>query len=256
MCHSADARPPIRPVVGAAVTTEELVLTAADGNRLLAFSASGSQPQAPALVILPDVRGLHPFYQDLAVRFAEHGHDAVVIDYFGRTAGTQPHPPDFPFQDHVEATTFEGVKADTGAGVAHLRAGDAEREIFTVGFCFGGSNSWHQAANGHGLAGAIGFYGHPNRERPQGARPVVERVGEVTCPILALMGGADPSIPLEEVDRFRAALAAAGIPHEVVVYSDAPHSFFDRQFEDFADACSDAWDRVLRFIREPPAAAD
>ena len=51
--------------------------------------------------------------------------------------------------------------ADTAAAVAVLRANDADRAVFTVGFCFGGSNSWLQASSGHGLAGAIGFYGRP-----------------------------------------------------------------------------------------------
>ena len=42
------------------------------------------------MVVLPDVRGLHPYYVELAERFAEAGIPAVAIDYFGRTAGVEP----------------------------------------------------------------------------------------------------------------------------------------------------------------------
>ena len=68
--------------------------------------------------------------------------------------------------------------------------------------------------------------------------------------MLALMGGADQGIPAEQVDEFRAALQSAGIDHEVVVYPGAPHSFFDRSYDQHADAAADAWRRVLEFVRK------
>jgi carboxymethylenebutenolidase len=77
---------------------------------------------------------------------------------------------------------------------------------------------------------------------------VIDRVAEMTCPILALMGGDDPGIPQEAVDEYEKALEAAGVAHEVVVYPGAPHSFFDRKYQDFADESADAWGRVLEFI--------
>jgi carboxymethylenebutenolidase len=63
------------------------------------------------------------------------------------------------------------------------------------------------------------------------------------------MGGADAGIPIEEVRAFERALEEAGVEHEVVVYDGAPHSFFDRKQEEFADASEDAWKRTLDFIR-------
>ncbi|HAX81896.1 MAG TPA: dienelactone hydrolase family protein, partial [Actinobacteria bacterium] len=179
--------------------------------------------------------------------FAEVGYDAVAIDYFGRTAGVGVRDETFDYMPHVKLTTHDGVRADAAAAATHLRS-LADVAVFTVGFCFGGSNSWHQAANGLGLAGAIGFYGHPDRVFPEGSTPLVQRVGEMTCPILGLMGGDDAGIPVELVDRFREALAGAGVEHELVVYPGAPHSFFDRKYEQFAAESADAWGRVLGFI--------
>lgn len=244
MCYDSDATPPIDPIEGGSNGHEDLTLRAADGNEFAAFSATSTGSKGPGVVILPDVRGLHHFYEELALRFAENGYDAVAIDYFGRTAGASKRAEDFPYKEHVPLTTLDGVIADTSAAIAHLRAADAERSVFTVGFCFGGSNSWHLSAAGQGLAGAIGFYGNPRRP-PLGP---IERVPEFACPILALMGGDDPGIPNEVVEEFRTAMEEAGVENEVVIYSDAPHSFFDRQQAKFATESADAWDRVLQFI--------
>ena len=83
MCYETTARPPLPPIAGGAgATTRELELKSADGTRLDAFSATTDAADAPGMVILPDVRGLHGFYKDLAVRFAEAGIHAAAFDYF------------------------------------------------------------------------------------------------------------------------------------------------------------------------------
>ena len=244
MCYNADANPPVDPIEGASSGHHDLTLTASDGNEFAAFKGTSASPKGPGVVILPDVRGLHHFYVELTLRFAEHGYDAVAIDYFGRSAGVGRRDEDFPYTDHVPLTTLEGVTADTAAAVALLRSDDPDRAVFTLGFCFGGSNSWHQAAGGHGLSGAIGFYGNPRRP-PLGP---IERVSNFACPILALMGGDDPGIPNDTVEEYRMAMDDAGVENEVIVYPGAPHSFFDRKQDQFAAESADAWQRALDFI--------
>lgn len=246
MCFDYDTVPPV--VAGAAVDHRDMVLTADDGNLFLAYEAFANKGGATGVVILPDVRGLFSFYKELANRFAENGHDAVSIDYFGRTAGREPRGEDFPYRDHVAQTTFDGVRLDVAAAVARLRETNKERRIFTIGFCFGGSNSWHQAANAHGLAGAIGFYGVPGRAWPAGAPSAIEAAAEMACPILALIGGDDEGIPPEMVADFEQALTTAGVEHEIKVYDNAPHSFFDRKQEQFQAESDDGWQRTLAFI--------
>jgi carboxymethylenebutenolidase len=246
MCFDTDSEPPIPRIAGAAVSHDDLILTAADGNRFAAFQATPDEETRTGVVILPDVRGLYHFYEELALRFAERGHAAVAIDYFGRTAGVEKRDDEFEYMPHVEQTTDEGVQADVRAAVEKLRELGAS-SIFTVGFCFGGSNSWNAAAAGHGLAGAIGFYGSPTRERG-GASSTVSRAGKIACPILALQAGDDQHITAEDNAAFDEALTAAGVEHEIVTYDGAPHSFFDRKQEEFADASDDAWRRTLEFI--------
>jgi carboxymethylenebutenolidase len=249
MCFELDSLPPVPVISGAAVSHDELVLDGADGNELAAFAAVPDDPSGIGVVVLPDVRGLYRFYEELALRFAERGHHAVAIDYFGRTAGVGKRDDEFPFRDHVAQTTADGVQADVGAAVEHLRspAGGSCRAVFTVGFCFGGRHSWLAAAAGHGLSGAVGFYGRPGAGQDGSPGPA-QRAGELQAPILGLMGGADQAITAEDVAAFEHALAEAGVEHELVTYDGAPHSFFDRRYDEHADASDDAWRRVLAFV--------
>ena len=245
MCFELDSEPPIPVISGAAVSHDDLVLEAADGNRFGAFLASPEEPSGVGIVILPDVRGLYRFYEELALRFAERGYAALAFDYFGRTAGIEKRENDWDYMAEVQKTTPETVQLDVRASVEELERRGC-RKIFTVGFCFGGRNSWLAAASGHGLAGAVGFYGMP-AERNGLAGPT-QRAAEIAAPILALQAGDDQNITAEHNAEFDAALTAAGVPHEIVTYEGAPHSFFDRKQEDFLEASEDAWARTLAFV--------
>ncbi len=245
MCFELDSLPPIPVIAGAAVSHDDLVLESADGTRFAAFSADPHEPSGSGVVILPDVRGLYRFYEELALRFAERGVHAVAIDYFGRTAGVGKRGDDFDYAEHVAQTNGERIQDDVGAAVAHLRG--SSNAIFTVGFCFGGRHSWLAAAAPHGLAGAVGFYGRPGVGRDGSPGPT-QRAGELNAPILGLMGGADEGITRADIAAFEQALTEAGVEHELVTYEGAPHSFFDRRQEQYADASEDAWQRVLGFV--------
>jgi carboxymethylenebutenolidase len=209
----------------------------------MAYFARASEPTGAGMVVLPDVRGLHHFYKELAQRFAEAGIDAVAIDYFGRTAGDGPRDEGFEFMPHVQQTTPDGVAADVRAGVEFLRSGQMGdvRSVFTVGFCFGGAQSWRQSAAGHGLAGSIGFYGVPARVR--------DAIPRMEAPLLLLVAGADFTPP-EEFQKFDAELTEAGVPHRMKIYEGAPHSYFDRTFEEHREASEDSWRQILSFVRE------
>ncbi len=263
MCFDLDSRPPIEPIAGGAIDSEEVVLRAGDGGRFAGMLAHAEKPSGAAVIVLPDVRGLHPYYEELALRFAEAGVDALAIDYFGRTAGIgiRERPTDFDFMSHVGETRFSNLSWDVQAAAEMLRAlrpggaaggpagaGGGGRAVFTIGFCFGGRLAFLANTLGLDLAGSIGFYGWPVGSRGDIPAPA-DSTGLMTGPVLGIFGGADKGIPAEAVETFRDALAATGVPHEVVTYPAAPHSFFDRKAEDFADASADAWARVLAFIR-------
>jgi carboxymethylenebutenolidase len=248
MCFELDSLPPIPEIAGAAVSHQDLVLRSADGTRFGAFAATPDEPSATGIVILPDVRGLYRFYEELALRFAERGYAAVAIDYFGRTAGVAKRDDSFDYPEHVAKTEPASVQADVGAAVAWLRSpeGGARELIFTVGFCFGGRQSWLAAAAGHGLAGAVGFYGSTGERNGQPGP--VQLAPQIEAPILALQAGADDHITAEDNAALERALTEAGVSHEVITYEGAPHSFFDRRQTEHQAASDDAWARVIRFV--------
>jgi carboxymethylenebutenolidase len=221
-----------------------MTLEAADGNRFMAYFARAAKPTGAGMVVMPDVRGLHQFYKELAQRFAEAGIDAVAIDYFGRTAGLGDRSDGFEYMPHVEKTTPEGIAADTAAGRDYLTSkdGGAVKAVFTVGFCFGGSNSWNQSALNPGLNGCIGFYGRPARSLPF--------IDKMKAPLLLLIAGADAATPREQFIDFDRKLTEVGVPHEMHIYEGAPHSFFDRTYEQWKEACDDAWHRMLGFVKK------
>jgi carboxymethylenebutenolidase len=255
MCFDHDSRPPIAPIEGGSLDAKDLVLEAADGNRFMAYEARAAEPDGSGIVILPDVRGLHAYYRDLALRFAEHGTDAIAIDYFGRTAGIGDRGPGFDYGPHVAQTTFAGLTADITAAVEQLRSTSDATRIFTVGFCMGGRTAFLTATMGLALSGVIGFYGWPTGQSRNGTPAPADVATSFQAPVLALFGGADENIGPDVRATFETALKAAGIDHRIVVYPNAPHSFFDRKADEFSTTSAKAWDEVLAFIRSSAPAA-
>ena len=253
MCFDLDSHPPIAPIAGGAVDSARLTLTAADGTTFDAFVAHAAEPSGAAMIVLPDVRGLHRYYEELALRFAEAGIDALAIDYFGRTAGigVRERSGDFDFMTHVAEARFSSLSWDVRAAAERLRTlGEGRgRAIFTIGFCFGGRLAYMTATMGLDLAGAIGFYGWPVGSTRSDVPAPADSTGLMRGAVLGIFGGADLGIPAEAIETFEAALSAAGVPNEIVTYPGAPHSFFDRKQEDYAQASEEAWERVLGFIR-------
>lgn len=253
MCFEFDARPPglpadlVRSLAGGA-KAELLELESADGTRFSAALAGAAESSDVGVVILPDVRGLYRFYIELAERFAEAGRPAIAIDYFGRTAGVGGRDEDFDYWPHVEKTRPDQIQDDIRAAADALRERTGVSEVVTVGFCFGGLQSFLADADGVELAGAVGFYAGLNTAR-WGIPSPIERASDMRGPILGLFGEQDQGIPVELVHQLDEAMNDAGVEHEIVIYPGATHSFFDRKYEEYADACADAWRRVLAFVQ-------
>lgn len=247
MCFPFDAivpdLPPGLKVIAGGAAGERLELRSADGTAFSAYLARADGPTG--VVILPDVRGLFRFYEELAERFAAAGHPALAFDYFGRTAGLGPRDEDFDYMPHVRQTTTETVAQDVAAALAALREQTGVERAITVGFCFGGAQSFVQATEGHeGLAGVVGFYGILSSGGLLD-RGAIEAAPDAKVPVLGLFGGADDHIPPDQIAAFAAALP---VEKEIKVYDGAPHSFFDRRAEQYASESQDAWERILGFV--------
>jgi carboxymethylenebutenolidase len=208
--------------------------------------AASPAPSGVGIVVCPDLRGLFPFYERLCDALASEGHSAVAIDYYARTAGTEPRPEDWdPWDGHFQATTADTYRHDVAAAIAHLRDGLGVSRVLTLGFCLGGGVSYNQSYAGHGLAGAVGLYGLATGWQQLPA--ATDHIAEIECPVLALYGGADDIADATAAAVFDDALTAGGIPHETHIYPGAPHSFFDGEFAEYVEECQDVWQRLLVF---------
>ncbi len=258
MCFAFDARPPAppsdvlpAPIAGGA-GAELLELRSSDGTRFSAAFAQSPDGRAPGVVILPDGRGLSPFYVELAERFAQAGHHAIVIDYFGRTAGLGPRGEEFEYRPHAQQLRLPQIQHDIAAAIGALKRRTGTEAVATVGFCLGGMQSFLAATSDElGLSRVIGFYGVLDGSRFDMPSPL-ERTAAIRCPLLGLFGEADEAIPVQQVRRFDLTLDEAGVEHEIHVYPGAPHSFFDRRSKNFAEASEDAWRRTLSFLEAAP----
>jgi len=253
MCYPPGARPPdvpfdLLPAMVGGSGGEEVTLTSADGTKFRAHLARAGDGDA-GVVIAPDVRGLHSFYEDLADRFASAGIHAIAFDYFGRTAGMDRRADDFEYMPHVRQTTPKSIVADIAASRAKLETETRARRVFVLGFCFGGRIAFLSGAEQPGLAGVVGFYGRLGKRENEVWPVPAEQAGRMRAPVLGLFGGDDPSIPPSDIAAFDSALATAKVKRHLETYPGAPHSFFDRTFRDHMKECNDAWRRVLGFMK-------
>jgi carboxymethylenebutenolidase len=258
MCHADDSTPPplpadlaLPPLAGGAAA-EITTATSADGTTLSVALALSAQPREPAVVIVPDVRGLYRFYAELAERFAAAGHHAVAIDPFGRTAGAPgERESDWDYWPHVRQTTPASVQQDIAAAAQLLRERGAAERFAVIGFCYGGAQAFLAATNPDlGASRVVGFYGALGDGSRLGMPSPAAEAVRSTVPVLGLFGGGDDHIPEADRARFAESLRSAGVDHEIHVYPGAPHSFFDRKQEEFADASADAWRRTLAFLAD------
>jgi carboxymethylenebutenolidase len=214
---------------------------------------AGTGP-GPALVLLPDVRGLYEHYRDVARRFAEQGFVTLALDLYSRE-GT----PDLPDMESVfrwmRALPDRRVLGDVRAAVEHLAGREDVRStsIGITGFCMGGQYALMSACSVPGIAACVSWYGmlryaETDETKPESPLSMAPRLA---CPYLGLFGEEDPIIPLTDVDELRATLEKAGKSFEIVTYPHAGHAFFNDSRPEMyrPDAARAAWPRALEFLR-------
>ena len=248
MCFGFTSRPPLPPIRGSALDASDITLTSRDGTPVAAYLARSEQPSGAGVGILPDVRGLTPYYEELALRFAEAGADALAVDLYARSAGPSRRADGWEYEPHVSRLDIEGLTADVAAAAGVLRERGEVKRIYTIGFCIGGRISLLQARSETPLAGVIGLYPWPTGPHRSGLPAPSDEAARFRCPVLTVYGGGDAAIPPVARQTFADALDAAGVEHRSVVYEDAPHSFFDRRAAEHADDSAAAWREILGFM--------
>ncbi len=230
--------------------TDTVTLATPDGP-MDCYEAVPDGGSATGVVVVQEAFGVNEHIEDVCRRVAEAGHHAVAPHLFHRAGGgTAPYDDFAKVLPLFEGLTDDGILMDVDAAVAHLdAAGIAPGATGVVGFCMGGRVSFLTAAE-RALGAAVGFYGGGivTGRFPQ-FPTLVDRATRLRTPWLGLFGDEDASIPVDDVEALRDALAGAPVPTEIVRYPGAEHGFHcDVRASYDAGAAADGWARTLAWF--------
>jgi len=251
----------VRPVGAETITTDSNGLEAGEvkipaaGGDIPGYRARPKDATSPATVlVVEEIFGVHEHIKDVCRRLAKAGYFAVAPELFARqgdpskmteiqeiVAKVVSKAPDRQVMEDLDATAVWAGKQGANAG-----------KLGITGFCWGGRITWLYAAHSAKLKAGVAWYGRlegtPDELHPKNP---IDVVADLKAPVAGLYGGADQGIPLESVERMRAALKVAGKPGEIVVYPDAPHGFHaDYRPSYNADAATDGWKRLLAWFKK------
>jgi carboxymethylenebutenolidase len=237
-------------VEGSQAAAVEAIILDVEGVKVEALHARPAGVPLGGVVVVPDIGGVRPLYEDLCRRLATHGLAVCAVETFSRVAAGSG-PLDLDARRARAGELYDDlVLEDLAEAADHLAAADGVSGIAVLGFCLGGSYALKAAATGR-FERAVAFYGMV-RTPPQwtggGQHDALDRAASA-CPTLAIFGDADPWVPAADVEALRNAWA--GRPdHKVVVYRGAGHAFVhDPDREDHRpDDAADAWRRALAFL--------
>jgi carboxymethylenebutenolidase len=208
----------------------------------------------PIVLVVQEIFGVNDYIQDVCRRLAKLGYLSIAPElYFRQGDVSQMTDLRKLIEDVVSNVPDAQVMSDLDAALDFAISGRSDpTRIGLTGFCWGGRAGWLYAAHSQRIKAAVAWYGKL-AGATETLHPVhpVDVAGELHCPVLGLYGGVDPSIPLDQIDRMRAAIAAAGKNAEIVVYPDAGHAFHADQRPNYNDsAARDGWTRMREWFRQ------
>jgi carboxymethylenebutenolidase len=237
------------------LTAGEVKIPVADGEipAYRAMPAKGGP--FPVVLVVQEIFGVHEHIKDLCRRFAKEGYLAIAAELYSRQGDPSKYT-DWKqlYAEVVTKVPDAQVMSDLDAAVAWAGksgAGDL-KHVGVTGFCWGGRITWLYAAHSPQLRAGVAWYGRLVGE-PTELQPKypIDLVAELKAPVLGLYGGQDQGIPLADVEKMRAALAAAKNPSEIVVFPDAPHGFnADYRPSYRPDDAREAWKQCLAWFRK------
>jgi carboxymethylenebutenolidase len=256
-----DETPRPEPVATTTIHTDDAGLEAGDvripvrDGEIHAYCAKpAGDKKRPVVLLVHEIWSVHEYFKDVARRLAKLGYLAVTPDLYQRQ-GDVTNLPREEIRKVVatvpDAQVMQDLDATARWAIAH--GGDPYR-MGVTGFCWGGRITWLYSAHNPGVKAGVAWYGRlAGTASPLTPTHPVDVVARLQAPVLGLYGGRDPGIPLDSVDRMKAALSAgpaAARRSEFVVYPDAPHAFHaDYRPSYRPDAAADGWKRCLAWFK-------
>ncbi|EJE52819.1 dienelactone hydrolase-like enzyme [Acidovorax sp. CF316] len=218
-------------------------------------AAPAGKTGLPVVLVIQEIFGVHEYIADTCRRFAKAGYLAIAPQLYARQGDASKYTEAAKLMAEIVSKVPDAqVMADLDGAVAWATAngGDGAR-VGITGFCWGGRITWLYAAHGPVKAGVAWYgrlVGQPSELTP---KHPVDIAPILKAPVLGLYGEKDTGIPLDTVDKMKAALAggsAAAKASEFVVYPDAPHAFHaDYRPSYRKEAADDGWKRALAWFK-------
>ena len=208
----------------------------------------------PVILVVQEIFGVHEHIRDVCRRLAKQGYMAIAAELYARQGDVSAIGDVKEIIAKVVSKVPDAqVMSDLDAVVAYASgsgSGDSAR-LGITGFCWGGRITWLYAAHSTALKAGVAWYGRlvgePGALSP---RHPIDLVAELKAPVLGLYGGADQGIPVDTVERMRAACKDAQKTCEIIVYPQAGHAFnADYRPSYRPEAAKDGWDRMLAWFR-------
>jgi len=252
----------VQPVSAEAIHTDatgleagEVKVPVKDGT-IPAYRAMPDKSEPfPTVLVVQEIFGVHEHIQDLCRRLAKAGYYAIAPDLYARQ-GDPSKISDIQelIKTIVSKVPDAQVMSDLDATEAYAKStGKADTaKLAVTGFCWGGGIVWRYAAHNPALKAAVAWYGPIDRPRTElQPKYPIDLAADLKAPVLGLYGGADTGIPVESVERMRAACKAAQKTCEIVIYPDTPHGFnADYRPSYRAEAAKDGWAKMLAWFKE------
>lgn len=247
----------VEPITAETITTDIAGLEAGEikigeipGYR--AMPAKGNK--FPVVLVVQEIFGVHEHIKDVCRRLAKLGYLAVAPELYARQGDVSNLKTIDEIRKVVAKVPDSQVLSDLDAAVAWTEKtgkGDPSR-LGVTGFCWGGRIAWMYAAHNPKLKAGVAWYGRvsgpTNDMTPKNP---IDIAGQLKAPVLGLYGGADQGIPVESLEKMRAALKAAGSESEVVIYPNAPHGFNADYRDSYRkESAEDGWKRMLAWFKK------
>lgn len=233
-----------------------------EGRTVPTYLASPESGRHPGLIVIEEIWGVDGHIKDVCERFAREGFVVISPELLPegvlkfatpeiRAALFDPEKRN-EVQPKMREAMAPMMQPEFGkdaveklkACVDYLLADEkVDGSVGVLGFCFGGSYSFHLAINDQRIKAAVPFYGQP----PE----LVDSVASIKCPVLNFNGANDANI-IGKIPALEEAMKKGGVDYTSVIYPGAGHAFFNdtnpRSYN--AEAAKDAWEKSLTFLHE------
>jgi len=252
----------VQPISAETITTDtsgleagEVRIPTSDGPMPAYRAMPDSRGPFPVVLVVQEIFGVHEHIKDICRRLAKAGYFAVAPELYARQGDVSKLTDIGEIIEKVVSKVPDAqVMSDLDAAVAWAKStGKADTDKLAVtGFCWGGRIVWLYSAHNPNVKAGVAWYGRlVGAADPLHPQHPLELAGELKAPVLGLYGGADTGIPLESVEKMRAALKEAGKSSEIVVYPEAPHGFYaDYRPTYRKDPADDGWKRLLAWFKQ------